>query len=131
MKNLKIICLSILFSLLIISPIYGNDTEIIFFNNSDHSVSDANEVEVEVDGEKVCSLKKKEYYKITYNAGRHRIGVQQKIDGRAAYGWAANVRVRKGRFYIQVDAKPTATTFKEVSHLPPFFDSNYSTSSWW
>lgn len=122
---------TLILSLLIAFPVFGNDTVIIFFNNSDQSVSDETEIEVEIDGEKICSLKKKEYYKIDYTSGRHRIGVQQKTDGRAAYGWAANVRVRKGHFYIQVDAKPTSTTFKEVSHLPPFFESNYSSSSWW
>ncbi len=127
------ILIFIMFSVLSVNCYAGmfsdDDTEVIVFNDSDESCADTTVIQVEIDGEKVATLKKREYRSFSFKSGRHRIGVQQKVDDRAMFGWAANVNIRKGKFFVQVDAKPTATTFKEVAHLPPFFDANFS-SKW-
>ena len=81
-----------------------DDTEVIVFNDSDKSCADTTIIQVEIDGKKVASLKKKEYRSFSFKSGRHRIGVQQIVDDRTMYGWAANVNIRKGKFYVQVDA---------------------------
>jgi len=124
MKKIKQLIIGGVF-IFVTGNIYA-DSKVIIFNTSSWMKGMVHPIEIEIDGEYIGKLKRKQYLETSLSAGEYRIALRHKefvID--KYYEDIHSISIREGLAFFKVYTGFISTNIESVEGLPVFFDKKY------